>query len=95
MPFNKSNLIAQVATQTSSTKASAARVIDAVFSSITQALKEGKEVRLIGFGTFIVKDKPALQGRNPRTGEPLHIAASRKPSFRAGLELKNAVNGGS
>ena len=94
MSFNKSDLIAYVATQTSSTKVAAEKSINAVFAGITQALQEGKEARVMGFGTFVVKDKPALQGRNPRTGEPLQIAASKKPVFRPGMELKKSVNGG-
>ena len=93
MSFNKSDLIAYVATQTSSTKAAAEKSINAIFSGITKALQEGKEARFIGFGTFAVKDKPALQGRNPRTGEPLQIAASKKPIFKPGIELKKSVNG--
>ena len=94
MSFNKSDLIAYVATQTSSTKAAAEKSINAIFAGITKALQEGQDVRLLGFGTFAVKDKPAAQGRNPRTGEPLHIAASKRTVFRPGIELKQSVNGG-
>ena len=94
MSFNKSDLIAHVTAQTSFKKVEAVRAINAIFSGITKALQEGNEVRLVGFGTFVVKDKPAFQGRNPRTGEALEIAASKKAVFRPGIELKKSVNGG-
>ena len=94
MSFNKSDLISYVATHTSSTKAAAEKSINAIFAGITKALQEGQDVRLVGFGTFVVKNKPAQQGRNPRTGQLIQIAASKKPVFRAGIELKKSVNGG-
>lgn len=94
MPFNKSDLIDHVATQTSSTKASTEKFIDALFSSLQKALQEGKEVRLIGFGTFAVKETPARSGRNPRTGDVIQIAGSKKTTFKAGSALKQAVNEG-
>ncbi len=94
MPFNKSDLIAYVATQAASSKATAEKSINAIFAGITKALQEGQDVRLLGFGTFAVKDKPAAQGRNPRTGEPIQIAASKRPVFRPGMDLKKLLNGG-
>lgn len=89
--MNKSELISKVASASNLTKADAERAIDATFSSITSSLKSGEEVRLIGFGTFAVTNRPATTGRNPRTGQPLNIAATRLPKFRAGKQLKEAV----
>jgi DNA-binding protein HU-beta len=88
---NKSDLIVSVANLTGLKQADAKRAIDAVFDSITGALKNKEEVRLIGFGTFVVTERPATEGRNPRTGEKLQIAAKRLPKFRPGKELKEAV----
>ncbi len=67
--------------------------VDAVFDTITGALKGGDGVQLIGFGNFSVADRAARQGRNPRTGEAIQIAASKQPKFKAGKALKDAVNG--
>ncbi len=89
--MNKSDLIAKVATASSLTKTDAEKAIDATFRSITQSLKKGEEVRLIGFGTFVVTNRPASDGRNPRTGEAIKIPATRLPKFRAGKQLKEAV----
>ncbi len=89
--MNKSELVSKVATVSGLTKADAERAIDATFSSITSSLKTGEEVRLIGFGTFAVAQRAATTGRNPRTGEPLKIAATTLPKFRAGKQLKDAV----
>jgi len=89
---NKNELVDAVATATELTKADAAKAVDAVFESITKSLKKGQEVRLVGFGTFNVRKRAASQGRNPRTGEPLKIPASKQPKFRAGKGLKDAVN---
>jgi len=88
---NKSDLIAKVASASNLTKIDAERAIDATFRSITQSLKKGEEVRLIGFGTFIVTNRPATDGRNPRTGAAIRIPATRLPKFRAGKQLKEAV----
>lgn len=89
--MNKSDLISKVASTSGLTKTDAEKAIDATFSSITQSLKEGNEVRLIGFGTFAVANRAATEGRNPRTGAPLKIAATRLPKFKAGKQLKDAV----
>ncbi|RZI45346.1 HU family DNA-binding protein [Candidatus Finniella inopinata] len=89
--MNKSDLIVSVANMAGIKQAEAKRAIDAVFDSITGALKNNEEVRLIGFGTFVVTERPATEGRNPRTGEKLQIAAKRLPKFRPGKELKEAV----
>ncbi len=90
--MNKTQLIESVATQTKGTKADATRYIDAVFSAIQGSLKKGNEVRLVGFGTFYVAKRKATTGRNPRTGQPIKIAASKQPKFRPGKQLKDSVN---
>jgi DNA-binding protein HU-beta len=89
---NKNDLIAQVATQADITKADAGEAVEAVLDSIAGALKGGDEVRLVGFGTFSVAHRAASTGRNPRTGEPIQIPASKNPKFKAGKALKEAVN---
>ena len=90
--MNKNDLVAAVADSAGISKADAAKAVDAVFDSITDALKGGTEVRLVGFGTFNVAHRAASQGRNPRTGEPIQIPASKQPKFKAGKGLKDAVN---
>ena len=73
-------------------KAAAGRAVDAVFEGITNSLKGGDSVTLVGFGTFSVSDRAARSGRNPRTGETIQIKASKMPKFKAGKALKDAVN---
>ncbi len=90
--MNKSELIEKVAEQADLNKASAARAVDAVFDAITQGLRNGETINLVGFGTFSVGERAARSGRNPRTGETIDIAASRNPRFKAGKGLKDAVN---
>lgn len=90
--MNKQDLVSKVASASGLSKTDAERAIDATIKSITDTLKKGDEVRLIGFGTFAVVDRPATEGRNPRTGEPLKIPATRLPKFRAGKGLKDAVS---
>lgn len=90
--MNKSDLIDQIALNTDISKAAAGRALDATIDSITDALKSGEQVVLVGFGTFQVKDRAARTGRNPRTGETIQIQASRSPGFKAGKVLKDAVN---
>ena len=90
--MNKNDLIAAVATTSKLGKAEAARAVDAMINSIGASLKKGNEVRLVGFGTFLVQKRKATTGRNPRTGEKINIAASKQPKFRAGKALKDAVN---
>lgn len=68
------------------------RALKAVIDSITEALKDGDTVSLVGFGTFSVKERAARAGRNPMTGESIQIAASKAPGFKAGKALKDAVN---
>jgi DNA-binding protein HU-beta len=89
---NKNDLVAAVAASTGLSKSDATKAVDAVFDSITASLKKMQEVRLVGFGTFSVGRRAASQGRNPRTGEPIKIPASKRPKFAAGKGLKEAVN---
>ena len=91
--MNKSELTASVAEAAGINKAAADKAIDAVFDAITAALKKGDDVRLVGFGTFSVSERAAREGKNPRTGEAIRIAASKAPKFTAGKGLKDTVNG--
>ena len=91
--MNKTELIASVARSAGLSKAGACKVIDGVFDSIGSTLAGGGEVRLVGFGTFSVANRAASMGRNPRTGERIYIAASKRPRFKAGKALKSAVRG--
>lgn len=90
--MNKNELIASVAEAASLTKADAAKAVDALFDAITGALAGGDEVRLVGFGTYNVAARAASEGRNPRTGEKIAIAASKQVKFKPGKSLKDAVN---
>lgn len=89
--MNKSDLVDAVAAESGLTKADAAKAVDALFNAVTDALKKGDEVRLVGFGTFAVSERAARTGKNPRTGEALEIAASKQPKFKPGKALKDAV----
>jgi len=89
---NKSDLIARIASTAGISKAAAGRALDATTASITGALKKGDLVTLIGFGTFYLGKRAARNGRNPRTGAELKIAARKAPGFSAGKTLKDAVN---
>ena len=89
-----SDLIDQVAASDDKlTKAQAKSIIDGVFKSLTEAAVKGEEVSIPGFGKFKVQSKPARTGRNPSTGAPIEIAASKKIVFQAAKALKDAVNG--
>ena len=90
--MNKEDLISQVASSVGVTRSEASKSVDAVFSSITSSLKVGNDVRLVGFGTFLVVNRAATTGRNPRTGESIQIPAKKVPKFRAGKSLKDSVN---
>ncbi len=90
--MNKSELIDAVAEGADISKAAAARAVDAMFDAVSNALKNDDSVNLVGFGTFMVRERAARTGRNPRTGETINIAASKVPSFKAGKALKDAVN---
>ena len=89
--MNRNDLVDAVAATANMTKADAATAVDAVLDAITASLKSGNEVRLAGFGTFVVTNRAASEGRNPRTGEKIQIPASKQPKFRAGKGLKEAV----
>lgn len=90
--MNKNELIGAVADAANLSKSDASGAVDAILSTITAALKRKEDVRLVGFGTFSVTRRAASQGRNPRTGDKILIAASNQPKFRAGKGLKSAVN---
>ena len=90
--MNKNDLVAAVSDKSDLSKADATKAIDAVFDCISDELKSGGDVRLVGFGTFSVAQRAASMGRNPRTGEAIKIAASKQPKFKAGKGLKDAVN---
>jgi len=90
--MNKSEFIDAVAAAAGLTKADAGKAIDGVVSTVTDVLKKGDSITLVGFGTFETRHRKARVGRNPRTGEALQIAASNIPSFKAGKALKDAVN---
>ncbi|VUD48260.1 DNA-binding protein HU-beta [Thalassocella blandensis] len=89
---NKSELVEAIAGSADISKAAAGRALDAITDSIASALKNGDQVALVGFGTFLVKERAARTGRNPQTGAPIDIPAAKIPSFKAGKALKDAVN---
>ncbi|MFZ5697190.1 MAG: HU family DNA-binding protein [Pseudomonadota bacterium] len=90
--MNKSELVDRIAERADLSKADAGRALDAAIEAITGALKGGDQVALIGFGTFVVKDRAARTGRNPQTGKEIAISASKAPAFKAGKALKDALN---
>ncbi|WP_281245961.1 nucleoid-associated protein HU-beta [Oceanisphaera psychrotolerans] len=92
MTVNKSQLIDKIADGADITKAAAGRALDAFVDSVTESLKEGDQVSLVGFGTFAVRERAARTGRNPQTGAAIEIAAAKTPAFKAGKALKDAVN---
>lgn len=89
--MNKTELIAAVAEKTDLSKKDADAAVSAVLGAITDALKAGDKIQLVGFGTFEVRNRAAKQGRNPRTGETITVPASKVPAFKAGKALKDAV----
>ena len=90
--MKKVELVEAVAEKAGLTKADATRAIDATFEAITEALANGDKITLVGFGTFGVSQRAAREGRNPRTGATVQIAARNAVSFKAGSALKDAVN---
>ncbi len=90
--MNKAELIDAVADSADISKAAAARSVDTVLEVITESLKNGNAVTLVGFGTFNSRRREARTGRNPRTGEPIQIKASNLAVFKAGKGLKEALN---
>lgn len=91
--MNKSELTAEMAEKAGISKKDAAAALDAFVEVVTDDLKQGGKVQLVGFGSFEVKDRSARMGRDPRTGAHVYIAASKLPAFKAGKALKDAVNG--
>lgn len=89
--MNKSELIESIAKDAEISKAAAGRALDGMMNAVTKALKSGDTVTLVGFGTFYVGKRAARDGRNPKTGEPLKIPASKTPKFRAGKTLKDSI----
>jgi DNA-binding protein HU-beta len=89
--MTKSDLIAKVADVAGMTKVDSAKAVDAVSQVITDSLSSGDKVTWTGFGTFEVRARAARMGRNPQTGAPLHIPASKTPAFKAGKGLKDSV----
>lgn len=90
--MNKTELIAAAAERSGLTKKDAEKALNAAIEAITAALAEGDKVQVSGFGIFEVKTREARMGRNPRTGEPMEIAASKTPSFKASKTLKDALS---
>ncbi len=90
--MNKAELIEAIADAADLTKADAGRALDGLVNAITNALRDGDTVSLVGFGSFLVKERAARQGRNPQTGNAITIAAAKIPSFKAGKALKDAVH---
>jgi len=89
---NKSELIEAVAEGTDISKAAATRAVDTMISSVINTLAKGEQVAIAGFGSFVVRERAARTGRNPRTGEEIQIKASKNPAFKAGKAFKDAVN---
>ncbi len=90
--MNKTELIDAVADAAGLSKADATRALEAVLDSITDSLKKGDQVSLVGFGSFLVRHRNARTGRNPQTGAEINIAAANVPAFKPGKALKDAVN---
>lgn len=89
--MNKAELIDAIAQKSGLTKVDAGRALDATMAAITETLGKGDNITLVGFGTFSVKERAERTGFNPKTKEPLKIAAAKVPSFKAGKNLKDAV----
>ena len=90
--MKKTEFVDAVAEAADLSKTNASAAVDAVLSVITDTLKEGDQITLTGFGSFLVRERDARTGRNPRTGEEIQIKASKVPSFKAGKALKDALN---
>ena len=90
--MNKTELVAAVAEQAGLSKKDAEAAVKAFTDVVAEALKAGDKIQLVGFGTFEVSERPAREGRNPRTGETMTIEASKTPKFKAGKALKDLVN---
>jgi len=91
--MNKSELIVAIADKAEMTKKQAEKALKAFEEVVTDTLVSGGKVQLVGFGTFDVAERAAREGRNPQTGEPMAISASKAPRFKVGKALRDAVNG--
>jgi DNA-binding protein HU-beta len=89
--MTKEELIDKIAKEAKVTKVQAHKAVNAFFDGVTNSLKKGKKVSFVGFGTFSISKRKARTGRNPQTGAPIHIAASKVPKFKPGKQLKDAV----
>ena len=90
--MNKTELVAAIAEKTELSKKDAEKALKAFTDVVAEELKKGEKIQLVGFGTFEVAERPAREGRNPLTGKPMKIAASKNPKFKAGKALKDTVN---
>lgn len=90
--MNKTEFIAAVAEKAEISKKDSEKALKAFVDVVTEQLKAGDKVQLVGFGTFEVSERAAREGRNPQTGETMQIAASKSPKFKAGKALKDAIN---
>ena len=90
--MNKTELVAAIAEQTELSKKDAEKALKAFTDIVTEELKKGEKVQLVGFGTFEVSERAAREGRNPQTGKTMKIAASKAPKFKAGKALKDMIN---
>ena len=90
--MNKTELVAAMAEKTELSKKDAEKALKAFTDVVAEELKKGEKVQLVGFGTFEVAEREAREGRNPRTGETMTIAASKTPKFKAGKALKDSLN---
>ena len=90
--MNKNDLVQKLAERTGLSKMDAQKAVDGVFELIMESLKSGEEVRVTGFGVFVVSSRAGGKGRNPQTGEEIVIKASKAARFRAGKPLKDVLN---
>ncbi|MBO7390754.1 MAG: HU family DNA-binding protein [Clostridia bacterium] len=91
--MTKTELVKAIAAKAELTNAQSAKALDAFIEAVTEALKAGEKLSLVGFGTFEVKDVPAKEGINPATGEKIKVAASKKPVLKFGKAYKDTING--
>ena len=90
--MNKTELVAAIADKAGIAKKDAEKALSAFLDTVAEELKKGEKIALVGFGTFEVAEREAREGRNPRTGETMTIAASKSPKFKAGKALKDSLN---
>ena len=90
--MNKNELVASIAEKTGLKETEAEKALKAFTDTVAEQLKKGDKIQLVGFGTFEVAERPAREGRNPRTGATMKIKASKAPKFKAGKALKDSVN---